>query len=159
MLLYFTIHVIICILLMAVILFQDGKAGGLTSVADSSQVVFGAKGAASFLTKLTSVLAVAFFASSMLLAYYATPSNKSIAADYEPEQTQESTVTPTPDEESGLGTDGGQTTEIKKADELTPEERRLLGLDKDDQQKPEGEQEEPPAEGNGNEQKPDEGNN
>ena len=150
---YLTIHVIICVLLVAVILFQDGKAGGLTSVADTSQVMFGAKGAGSFLTKLTSILALVFMVTSMSLAYLAAPSGSSIASDYQPPE-QESKVAP---DEGGNAT-GTESIEVKKASDLTPEEREKLGLDPlpekkegDGETKPE-EDEETKSEGNGEEQ-------
>lgn len=89
---FFIVHVAICVLLIAVILFQDGKAGGLTSVSESSQSVFGARGAASFLTKLTSILAFFFFASSVGL-HFKGKSQKSIASDYTPPASVSSEVT------------------------------------------------------------------
>ncbi|MDJ0841234.1 MAG: preprotein translocase subunit SecG [Acidobacteriota bacterium] len=152
---YLTIHIIICVLLVAVILFQDGKAGGLTSVADSSQAMFGAKGAGSFLTKLTSVLALIFMVTSMSLAYLAAPSGSSIASDYQPPE-QESKVAPATD--AGVDASGTESIEVKKSSDLTPEEREKLGLDPlpekkegEGETKPE-EDEETKSEGNGEEQ-------
>lgn len=84
MVFFYVVHIAVCVLLIATILFQEGKAGGLVSVADSSQSVFGAKGASSFLTKMTAVLAVLFMVLSFALAYSSSPSNKSIASDYSP---------------------------------------------------------------------------
>lgn len=81
---FFIVHVLVCVLLVAVILFQDGKAGGLTSVSDSGQSMFGAKGAASFLTKLTSGLAICFMVTSLFLNFSGTSSKKSIADSYKP---------------------------------------------------------------------------
>jgi len=101
---FYIIHIIISILLIVVVLFQDGKAGGLTSVADSSQAVFGAKGATNFLTKLTSTLAVVFMCSSLFLAFKEAPKEKSIASDFVPETTSSFTddakATATGDEQS-----------------------------------------------------------
>ena len=130
---YLTIHVVICVLLIAVILFQDGKAGGLTSVADTSQAVFGAKGAASFLTRLTSVLALAFMSSSLFLAFYSAPGNDSIAAGHQPEKKDPSisstelpdgtaTVAPV---STGVIPEIGKT-ETFKGSELPPEIREKL---------------------------------
>jgi preprotein translocase subunit SecG len=82
---FYILHIAICIILIAVILFQDGKTGGLVSVPDSSQAVFGAKGASNFLTKLTSILAVVFMAVTMILAYSGGPS-ESIASGHVPTQ-------------------------------------------------------------------------
>ena len=67
------IHVLICIVLTVVVLLQQGKGADVGAVfGGSSQTVFGSSGAGNFLTKLTSGLAVAFFATSMFLAYAST---------------------------------------------------------------------------------------
>jgi preprotein translocase subunit SecG len=100
MFLFYTAHIAICVLVILVILFQDGKTGGLTGVADNaSQQVFGAKGAGSFLTKLTTGLAIAFMFTSLTLAIFNKSEEKSIAEDYKPDtpKTEESSVeTPDP---------------------------------------------------------------
>lgn len=68
-----SIHVIICISLCVVILLQHGKGADIGAVfGGSSQTVFGAGGAANVLTRVTAGLAVAFFATSMYLAYSST---------------------------------------------------------------------------------------
>ncbi|HYA34720.1 MAG TPA: preprotein translocase subunit SecG [Candidatus Binataceae bacterium] len=67
------IHVIVCISLVIVILLQQGKGAEVGAVfGGSSQTVFGASGAGNILTKITTGLAVAFFATSMYLAYAST---------------------------------------------------------------------------------------
>jgi len=67
------IHVLICAMLTVVVLLQQGKGADVGAVfGGSSQTVFGSGGAGNFLTKLTSGLAVAFFATSMFLAYAST---------------------------------------------------------------------------------------
>ena len=83
---FFILHVIICVLLITIILFQDGKAGGLTSVADSSQSVFGARGASSFLTKMTTVFSVLFMISAIALTSMEPPGDRSVAGDFVPTQ-------------------------------------------------------------------------
>jgi len=65
------LHVIVAILLVVVILMQSSKGGGLAGAfggagGGGSQALFGGRGAASFLQKLTVGLAVAF----MLLALF-----------------------------------------------------------------------------------------
>lgn len=82
---FYITHVVICVVLVCIILFQDGKTGGLVSVADTGNSMFGARGASSFLTKLTSSIAIVFMVSSLFLAYRASPSTKSIVGDdYQP---------------------------------------------------------------------------
>ncbi len=67
------IHVLICVSLTVIVLLQHGKGADVGAVfGGSSQTVFGSGGAGNILTKATSGLAVAFFATSMLLAYAST---------------------------------------------------------------------------------------
>jgi len=67
---FVTIHVMICVALILVVLLQAGKGGGLAGAfgAGTAQTLFGGRGAATFLAKTTSWLAVAFMAMSILLA-------------------------------------------------------------------------------------------
>ncbi len=68
-----TVHIIVCIALVIVILLQQGKGAEVGAVfGGSSQTVFGASGAGNVLTRLTSALAIVFFASSIYLAYAST---------------------------------------------------------------------------------------
>jgi len=68
---------------MALILMQHGKGAdaGVSFGAGTSGSVFGARGANTFIYKLTSGVALAFFATSVSLAYLATnDENKSQAS-------------------------------------------------------------------------------
>jgi preprotein translocase subunit SecG len=65
------LHVMVCIILSAVVLLQHGKGADIGAVfGGSSQTLFGASGAGNFLTKLTGILALIFFATSLYLAYF-----------------------------------------------------------------------------------------
>lgn len=67
------VHVLVCIALTVAVLLQQGKGADIGAVfGGSSQTVFGSSGAGNFLTKLTSALAVVFFATSIFLAYAST---------------------------------------------------------------------------------------
>lgn len=61
------IHVIACLMLIAVVLMQSGK-GGLGSAFGGGESFFGGRGAAPFLATATTVLAVVFMATSLTLA-------------------------------------------------------------------------------------------
>ena len=65
-----TIHLIVCLCLIAVVLVQSGKGGGLAGGAfgGATQTVFGGRGATDFITRATVVLGVLFFVTSMSLA-------------------------------------------------------------------------------------------
>jgi len=63
-------HLLICVALVAVVLVQSGKGGGLAGGAfgGSAQTVFGGRGATDFMTRATMVLGGLFFATSLVLA-------------------------------------------------------------------------------------------
>jgi preprotein translocase subunit SecG len=65
------VHVIVCLVLFGVILIQQGKGASMGAAfgTGGSQTVFGGSGAGNFLTKITWVCAVTFFATSLILAY------------------------------------------------------------------------------------------
>lgn len=67
------LHIIVSIILILAVLLQPGKSGDLGSMfgGGSSESVFGSAGAVPFLSKLTRVLAVVFFATSLSLGYFA----------------------------------------------------------------------------------------
>lgn len=63
------IQVVICALLVVVILLQEGKKGMGAIFGGSSSSIFGARGAANILTKITSVLAILFMLNSVWMSY------------------------------------------------------------------------------------------
>lgn len=66
-------HVLIALGIIGFVLIQRGKGAeaGAAFGTGASGTVFGARGSASFLTRTTSVLATAFFATSLALAFFA----------------------------------------------------------------------------------------
>jgi len=64
-------HVLACFSLIALIVMQRGKGAeaGAAFGSGASQTVFGSRGAGTFLIKITSVLAVVFFSTSIVLNY------------------------------------------------------------------------------------------
>jgi preprotein translocase subunit SecG len=66
------LHVIIGIILILVVLLQTGKGSDIGAAfgGGSSQTVFGSRGAATFLSKVTSAVAFLFMLSSLILAVY-----------------------------------------------------------------------------------------
>ena len=69
-----TLHLLVCLCLVAVILVQSGKGGGLAGGAfgGATQTVFGGRGATDFITRATVVLGVLFFITSLSLALLTT---------------------------------------------------------------------------------------
>ncbi len=68
------VHILVTLGLILIVLLQSGKGADIGSAfgGGSSQTVFGGRGAATFLTKLTSVLAVLFMLTSLTLTILAT---------------------------------------------------------------------------------------
>ncbi|NWN83679.1 MAG: preprotein translocase subunit SecG [Halomonas sp.] len=66
-------HVTVAIALIVFILLQQGKGAeaGASFGGGASQTVFGSRGSGGFLSKFTALLAAAFFATSLALAWYA----------------------------------------------------------------------------------------
>jgi len=66
-----TAHIMVGILLVTIILIQRGKGSdaGMAFGGGASGTVFGATGSGTFLTKTTKWLAIAFFCTSLALAY------------------------------------------------------------------------------------------
>ncbi len=68
------LHAILCVTIVGLVLLQRGKGAdaGAGFGAGASGTVFGARGSATFFSKLTAVLATLFFMTSLSLAWYAT---------------------------------------------------------------------------------------
>ena len=82
------IHVLISVALIGLILIQQGKGAeaGAAFGSGASGTVFGARGAASFLTRTTAILATLFFITSLTLAYLATMESKPVSTAEKLEQ-------------------------------------------------------------------------
>ncbi|MCK7545488.1 preprotein translocase subunit SecG [Marinobacter bryozoorum] len=67
------VHVVIAVALVGLILIQQGKGAdaGAAFGGGASQTVFGSQGSGSFLTRVTSILALVFFITSFSLAIFA----------------------------------------------------------------------------------------
>ncbi len=64
------LHVLVCFLMIAAILLQAGKGAEIgAAFGGSSQTVFGSRGPANFLSKVTVAAAVIFMLTSLTLAY------------------------------------------------------------------------------------------
>lgn len=83
------IHYIVCIFLIGVILLQAGKGADIGAAfgAGGSQTVFGARGPATFLNKLTIAAALIFLVTSVTLAQLAKKDAGASVVDSLPSQT------------------------------------------------------------------------
>lgn len=74
----FIIHVLAAAFLVVLILMQHGKGADMGAAFGSgaSQTVFGSMGSVPFLIKVTAIIAVVFFATSIGLGYFISKTNK-----------------------------------------------------------------------------------
>lgn len=80
-----TIHYILCLFLIIVILLQAGKGADIGAVfGGASQTVFGSRGPATFLNKMTAVVALMFIVTSIWLAHIAKTRQMSSVVDKVP---------------------------------------------------------------------------
>lgn len=86
------LHVMVSLFLIFIVLVQGGKGAELgAAFGGSSQTLFGGRGAATFLNKMTTVVAVVFMLTSLLLAIASTRST-SVVKKMPAKQTQSGKV-------------------------------------------------------------------
>jgi preprotein translocase subunit SecG len=82
------VHVLVCFFLIAVVLLQTGKGAEIgAAFGGSSQTLFGSRGAASFLSKMTTAAAVVFMLTSFTLAILTTRGGSVVEKAPIPQQT------------------------------------------------------------------------
>jgi preprotein translocase subunit SecG len=98
------VHLFVCVFLILVVLLQTGKGADVAAAfGGSSQTAFGARGAATLLSKLTTGSAIVFMITSFTLAMMASSGSGSVVSD-EPagapaQQSAPATPPPTPSQE------------------------------------------------------------
>lgn len=87
--LFTIIHVLVSLFLIFIVLIQSSKGAEMGAVfGGSSQTLFGSRGAATFLSKLTTGSAVAFMITSFLLAFLSVQSGSVVKTTLPLEQRQ-----------------------------------------------------------------------
>lgn len=68
----YTLHFIVCFVLIAVVLLQRGKGAdlGASLGGGGANTIFGSRGAGNFLTRITTASAIIFMGTSLTLSYY-----------------------------------------------------------------------------------------
>jgi preprotein translocase subunit SecG len=92
------IHVLTAVALVGLVLLQQGKGADMGAAfgGGASQTLFGARGSATFLSRMTAILAAVFFATSLALAWvYSRQSHESTRSITE-QVTPAQPVTPVP---------------------------------------------------------------
>jgi preprotein translocase subunit SecG len=88
------IHVLVCVFLVLLVLLQSGKGAEIgAAFGGSSQTLFGSRGAATFLNKITTAVAIIFMLTSLSLAVIKTKSD-SVIKDVAPAPQQEAPQQP-----------------------------------------------------------------
>jgi len=96
------VHVIVCLFLIIVVLLQSGKAGDISAAfgGQGSQAAFGPRGAATALSKATTISAVLFMLTSITLSINAIkrggPSSVLQGVKSAPAKTQPTPAAPAP---------------------------------------------------------------
>jgi preprotein translocase subunit SecG len=83
------LHVIVCFFLIFIVLIQSSKGAELgAAFGGSSQTLFGSRGAATLFSKLTTISAVVFMVTSLLLAVASVKSGSVVKKTFPVEQKQ-----------------------------------------------------------------------
>ncbi len=81
------LHIMVCLFLIAVVLLQSGKGAEIgAAFGGSSQTIFGSRGAATFLSKMTTIAAVVFMVTSLLLAIVTSKGSSVVKRTVVPQQ-------------------------------------------------------------------------
>lgn len=83
-------HVLICITLVLVVLLQSSKGGGLAGTFGGSAMgaMFGSRGAATFLSKMTTGLAISFMLSCLALSALSPKTSSEVRSAIEAERSR-----------------------------------------------------------------------
>jgi preprotein translocase subunit SecG len=83
------VHIFVCLVLMFVVLLQQGKGGGMGSAfGGASAQVFGGSGAGNILTRATAICAGIFMLTSVTLAYMSSSGDRALRAKVAEEQSK-----------------------------------------------------------------------
>ncbi|MGH9867867.1 MAG: preprotein translocase subunit SecG [Candidatus Polarisedimenticolia bacterium] len=92
------LHLFVCVFLILVVLLQTGKGADVAAAfGGTSQTAFGARGAATLLSKLTTGSAIIFMITSFSLAILANRGTGSVVTDEPAQQSAPAVPTPAPE--------------------------------------------------------------
>ena len=81
------VHIFVCLFLIAVVLLQSGKGAEIgAAFGGSSQTLFGSRGSATFLSKMTTIVAVIFMFTSLFLAIVTSRGGSVVKKSVVPQQ-------------------------------------------------------------------------
>ncbi|MGC8120837.1 preprotein translocase subunit SecG [Marinobacter sp. VGCF2001] len=113
------VHVVIAVSLVGLVLIQQGKGAdaGAAFGGGASQTVFGSQGSGSFLTRMTTFMAVIFFVTSFSLAIFAKQ-RAEVAGEAGIPVVQESAEVNAPAEQAPTDVEAGAGSESEGGDTL-----------------------------------------
>jgi len=131
------IHIIVCLLLVIIVLLQSGKSADLAGAFGGmgSQSTFGPRGTATFLSKMTTTLAVLFMVTSLTLWIMAAKKANTqsvLGTDSEGAKQEQTTQVPAATEEKATDTEQQPATETKA--ETTPETKKEAPAETENQE-------------------------
>jgi len=81
------VHIFVCLFLIAVVLLQSGKGAEIgAAFGGSSQTLFGSRGSATFLSKMTTIVAIIFMFTSLFLAIATSKGGSVVKKSVVPQQ-------------------------------------------------------------------------
>ncbi|MFC2146229.1 preprotein translocase subunit SecG [Acidobacteriota bacterium] len=142
------LHIIVCLLLVIIVLLQSGKAADLAGAFGGmgSQSTFGPRGSASFLSKMTTTLAVLFMVTSLSLWIFASNRSgpKTVVDGVQQEQTTQTPAATDTEKANQTGDTKEQQQDTSKPADSTSETGTSQDKKSSDTQKKESGQEKPP---------------
>lgn len=84
----FILQILLTILIVILVLLQKSSGGGLVNYSGSNESIFGAKGPAGFLAKLTLFFGALFLANTIALSYFFTKQTQKSLIDSLPQTTK-----------------------------------------------------------------------
>jgi preprotein translocase subunit SecG len=101
------IHLFVCFFLITIVLLQSGKGAEMgAAFGGSSQTIFGSRGAATFLNKLTTISAIVFMITSFTLAVVTTKGSSVVKT--KPSAQEQKAIPQTPGPIQGTGVQPAQ---------------------------------------------------
>jgi preprotein translocase subunit SecG len=108
------VHIFVCLVLMFVVLLQQGRGGGLGAAfgGGAAAQVFGGRGAGNILTRATAICAAVFMITSVSLAYLSSSGDRALKAKVMMEEKKHNergtarpkeSATPAPESTPGAG--------------------------------------------------------
>lgn len=95
----FILQIVLAIFITILVLLQKNSGGGLVNYSSSNESVFGAKGPAGFLAKLTLFFGALFLANTIALSYLNTKNSQKSVTDLLPQNLQAPQIPNTTKEE------------------------------------------------------------